>query len=123
MELSKEQIKKHGKEILAWANGEKIEFHCVLSDEWIETGPPRWKTNTEYRVKPKPLFVNDLGEEFHEGVEYNLYWYSLSEGMTYSHKNKDDSSFYNETTNDAQVSKSEIGALKLAIQKLEKQNE
>jgi len=42
--------------IIAWANGEEIEFRDTnYSMEWKPTKNPLWLADTEYRVKPKPV--------------------------------------------------------------------
>ena len=41
--------------IIAWANGEEIEFRDPnFSTEWNPIKNPSWLADTEYRVKPKP---------------------------------------------------------------------
>ena len=46
---------KHADVIIAWANGEEIEFRHSVSNEWEPVSPPTrlWKEEYEYRVKPK----------------------------------------------------------------------
>ena len=40
--------------IVAWANGEEIEFRDpIFSTEWKPIKNPSWLVDTEYRVKPK----------------------------------------------------------------------
>lgn len=55
--MTKEQLKKHGALILAWANGEKIQFQSGLNSWHDVIGDPTWSLSEEYRVKPKPEYV------------------------------------------------------------------
>ena len=47
---------KHADVIIAWANGEEIEFRHSVSNEWEPVSPPTrlWKEEYEYRIKPEP---------------------------------------------------------------------
>lgn len=48
------QPHKHKDVIIAWANGEQIEFRDPdYSMEWQPIKNPSWLADTEYRVKPK----------------------------------------------------------------------
>lgn len=54
---------KHYNEIVAWANGETIEFRAEGEKEWEPLGIvssvfPGFLASYEYRVKPKPRTVN-----------------------------------------------------------------
>jgi hypothetical protein len=43
--------------IVAWANGEKIQFRSG-PNHWYEVASPNWDIKLEYRIKPKePLVV------------------------------------------------------------------
>ena len=54
------QPHKHKDVIIAWANGEEIEFRDPnASIEWKPIKVPSWFMDTEYRVKPEPT------ESFH----------------------------------------------------------
>jgi len=45
---------KHYKEIVAWANGEEIEFLSLYGvDKWIVSPEPSWANRIQYRVKPE----------------------------------------------------------------------
>ena len=49
------QPHKHKDVIIAWANGEEIEFRDPnFSMEWAPIKAPSWLPDTEYRVKPEP---------------------------------------------------------------------
>ena len=49
------QPHKHKDVIIAWANGEEIEFRDPeFSTQWNPIKVPSWLPDTEYRVKPKP---------------------------------------------------------------------
>ena len=45
---------KHRNEIIAWANGAKIEYRIRSDDEWRSTNNPGWYEDIEYRVAPTP---------------------------------------------------------------------
>jgi hypothetical protein len=46
---------QHAEFIIAWANGETIEFKPPHSNEWkeLQTSTPEWLLNYEYRIKDK----------------------------------------------------------------------
>lgn len=49
------QPHKHKDVIIAWANGEEIEYHDPnFSMEWRPIKVPSWLADIEYRVKPEP---------------------------------------------------------------------
>lgn len=49
------QPHKHKDMIIAWANGEQIEFRIPSeTDEWKYVSMPFWLEDVEYRVKPEP---------------------------------------------------------------------
>ena len=49
------QPHKHKDVIIAWANGEEIEFRDPDSSiEWKPIKVPSWFPDTDYRVKPEP---------------------------------------------------------------------
>ena len=59
---------KHADLIIAWANGEKIEFKNHHGD-WEYFPNPTWKDNIEYRIKPAEkkltpcyLWANNSGD-------------------------------------------------------------
>ena len=47
------QPHKHRDVIIAWANGEEIEFRSKPEREWKDIAFPCFSVNAEYRVKPK----------------------------------------------------------------------
>lgn len=48
------QPHKHKDAIIAWANGEQIEYrNPAFSMKWETVKFPAWSTDVEYRVKPK----------------------------------------------------------------------
>ena len=53
MNLSKEQLKMHWKEIQAWADGKQIQYRF----EWQDIKDPAFYTDCEYRVKPDPVLI------------------------------------------------------------------
>ena len=49
------QPHKHKDVIIAWANGEEIEFRNPdVHTQWIPIKDPAWLLDIEYRVKPEP---------------------------------------------------------------------
>ena len=49
------QPHKHKDVIIAWANGEEIEFRDPeFSTQWTPIKVPSWLPDAEYRVKPEP---------------------------------------------------------------------
>lgn len=50
------QPHKHKDVIIAWANGEQIEFrNPLISNEWQGVAHPSWGLHSEYRIKPQPV--------------------------------------------------------------------
>ena len=56
MELTKEQLQKHGEVILAWANGAEVEVKGHISGKWRGIDRPAFDTQYEHRVKPAPTY-------------------------------------------------------------------
>jgi hypothetical protein len=44
----------HQKEIIAWANGEEIEYYSETKYRWCSMSTPSFLPLVKYRVKPKP---------------------------------------------------------------------
>jgi len=46
---------RYKKEIIAFMNGEIIQFKCTHEDEngWVEATDPEWREGFNYRIKPK----------------------------------------------------------------------
>jgi hypothetical protein len=67
----------HQKEIIAWANGEEIEYNYKMSSTpiWHRSLNPNWTLTTTYRVKPKltptQLRIQKLTEELQKLKEQN----------------------------------------------------
>jgi hypothetical protein len=57
----------HQKEIIAWANGEEIEYYNTFTTTWKPKGNSLWETFMQYRAKPKltptQLRIQELTEE------------------------------------------------------------
>jgi hypothetical protein len=57
----------HQKEIIAWANGEEIEFYYRFAKKWLCKDFDSWPADTLFRVKPKltptQLRIKELTEE------------------------------------------------------------
>lgn len=61
---------KHADLIIAWANGEKIQYHSPWENCWIDCDPT-WDEDVEYRVKPK--VVHKIGNRYrYDFVEFIL---------------------------------------------------
>lgn len=56
MELTKEQLQKHGEVILAWANGAEVEWQYSGGGDWWDCPSPLWLDGPTYRVKPQPTY-------------------------------------------------------------------
>ena len=57
MNLSKEQLKMHWKEIQAWADGKQIQYRIDDDCEWEDINEPAFFPDCEYRVKPEPILI------------------------------------------------------------------
>lgn len=51
---------KHADLIIAWANGEQIQYYDDLIERWIDIDKPNWLQNTEYRIKPQYNTLNTI---------------------------------------------------------------
>lgn len=49
------QPHKHKDAIIAWANGEQIEYYSESYKAWRECDSPSWLEFDKYRVKPKEV--------------------------------------------------------------------
>jgi hypothetical protein len=59
--------------MIAWANGETIQF-LNFNDEWTDIETPCWDENTEYRVKPKQKHKHfELIKAYAEGKQIESY--------------------------------------------------
>jgi len=70
---------KHAEVIIAWANGEEIQYEHKGS--WMDVNDPDWYETINYRIKPKRVkkegWVNVYPKT--EGVEVIGYAYSTEE--------------------------------------------
>lgn len=71
------QPHKHKDVIIAWANGEVIEFYSVGHQAWIEIDSPNWLEDVQYRIKPLPV-IRTFRVALFKGVEY--YTTTIDEG-------------------------------------------
>jgi len=54
MNIAREELKKHWKEIKAFKNGEQIQTTTADAQTgWVDTEHPRWILHYNYRVKPE----------------------------------------------------------------------
>lgn len=56
MNLSKEQLKMHWREILSWADGKQIQYQSE-GEDWDDINDPAFFPDCEYRVKPEPILI------------------------------------------------------------------
>jgi hypothetical protein len=60
----------HQKEIIAWANGEEIEFQSWIDLKWKDKDFDSWDEDNKFRVKPKltptQLRIQEVVAELHE---------------------------------------------------------
>lgn len=64
------QPHKHKDVIIAWANGEQIEYRePPLSLDWVPVDFPAWFDKAEYRVKPQPV-IRTFRVALFKGAEY-----------------------------------------------------
>ena len=57
MNLNKEQLKMHWKEIQAWADGKQIQYRIDDECAWEDIDVPAFFPDCEYRVKPEPILI------------------------------------------------------------------
>jgi hypothetical protein len=69
---------KHADLIIAWANGETIEFFDTLQESWKDIGPysPLWDPDSEYRIKPNLVEKWRWVYEKNGNVYISKDWYS-----------------------------------------------
>jgi len=48
---------KHSEVIKAWADGETIQIWAFKDEEWITVNEPIWRSEDQYRVKPKDTIL------------------------------------------------------------------
>lgn len=67
----------HCENIIAWANGEEIEYFDDSYKQWFYTPFPSWQEKTKYRIKPKTC------------IPYRRYLINGESGilLTFVHKN------------------------------------
>jgi len=58
----------HKEEIIAWANGEKIEVRQQCSGRWMYASNPSWSEDFSYRVKPE-VVVEEVYDMWEAEVE------------------------------------------------------
>jgi hypothetical protein len=61
-ETQKLSVSKHRETIIAWANGEQIQYYD--GETWVDTDHPSWAPQVEYRVKPKINYVSRAFRNF-----------------------------------------------------------
>jgi hypothetical protein len=54
--IEPKQFLKHYKEIIAFWNGESIEYYNEFLGDWVPKTDPSWYINDKYRVKEKPIY-------------------------------------------------------------------
>jgi len=48
---------KHSEVIKAWADGESIQIWAFKDEEWVTVNEPIWRSEEQYRVKPKDIVL------------------------------------------------------------------
>lgn len=62
--MTREQARKVAKVMIAYANGEKIEYTIKGCNKWTKIDSPSFNWDWEYRVKPKPKFNHKTLQPF-----------------------------------------------------------
>lgn len=68
---------KHAELIKAWADGAEIQYFSICANDWItcNSGGFYWYERVQYRIKPEPKPVDEVG---YTHIRYNFYvgdWY------------------------------------------------
>lgn len=82
---------KHADAIIAWANGEEIEFRNMDMDHWLpmNRANPMWHEYAEYRVKPK-IVKREGWVNVYPSMSYAAYIGYVFETQEAADRNKDD---------------------------------
>lgn len=60
----------HQKIIIAWADGEQIQYFDRWHEKWVDVAPPTFQRHVKYRVKPgkseKELKIEELEQQLRE---------------------------------------------------------
>ena len=54
------KVHKHKDVIIAWANGETIQFWSGDRYGWLDVLEPNFNSDTKFRVKPKTISINGI---------------------------------------------------------------
>ena len=54
--MTREEARKAAEVMLAYANGEEIEYTVKGCNNWMKVDSPSFNWDWEYRIKPKPKF-------------------------------------------------------------------
>lgn len=86
---------KHADVIIAWAKGAEIEYYNEVMLKWRVADCPQWSTDTEYRVKPKPVIkkmymhydsiekrVHDNHDRVWDGIQVPQQMYCTNSAMS-----------------------------------------
>lgn len=86
---------KHADVIIAWANGEEIEFRTMDSADWLPMNRehPTWYEYAEYRVKPKTVKREGWVNIYKDKPENSLFMGRASP----IYKSKEQADIYRET--------------------------
>ena len=118
--ISLDCIKKHSTEIIAFIEGEKIQVKTSFGKEWKSCNKPAFLLNYKYRIAPKLLFKNDIGEEFTEedvNNDIKVYFFSYpNQGLVKRELVMVQSIYYNNNNFSSAIYKTKIGALVAAAE-------
>jgi len=69
--------------IIAWANGEEIQYLSEVTNRWHDiTWTPDWDIGSKYRVKPKPSMLDKLMHSIQESGQGHIQWNMNSNATT-----------------------------------------
>ena len=61
---------KHADLIIEWANGAQIQYYDITMHRWEDDANPKWREETNFRVKPEPK--PDVETQYYASI-YSVY--------------------------------------------------
>ena len=56
--MNREETREAARVMLAYADGQDVQFYCDMEHEWHDTDDPTWRWDkTRYRVKPREWWI------------------------------------------------------------------